>query len=79
MIRAISEARENGPFPSFFDFAERVESSTLNKRVFESLVSAGAFDSLNDGRSIGDWRGALHGLIDAALSRAHRVKREGQL
>jgi DNA polymerase-3 subunit alpha len=48
----------------------------LNKRVFESLVSAGAFDSLKDGRSIGDWRGGLHGSIDAALSRAQRVKRE---
>ncbi|HKG78385.1 MAG TPA: DNA polymerase III subunit alpha, partial [Pyrinomonadaceae bacterium] len=75
-VRAIIEARENGPFRSFFDFAERVESSTLNKRVFESLVSAGAFDSLKDGRSIGDWRGGLHGSIDAALSRGQRVKRE---
>ena len=75
-VKAISEAREGGPFRSFFDFAERVESATLNKRVFESLVSAGAFDSLKDGRSVGDWRGALFGLIDAALSRAQRAKRE---
>jgi DNA polymerase-3 subunit alpha len=75
-VNAITEARESGPFRSLFDFAERVESSTLNKRVFESLVSAGAFDSLKDGRSIGDWRGGLHGSIDAALSRAQRVKRE---
>jgi DNA polymerase-3 subunit alpha len=75
-VKAISEARESGPFRSFFDFAERVEPSTLNKRVFESLVSAGAFDSLNDGRSIGDWRGTLHSLIDVALSRAQRAKRE---
>ena len=75
-VKAISEARANGPFRSFFDFAERVESSTLNKRVFESLVAAGAFDSLKDGRSIADWRGALHGCIDAALSRAQRAKRE---
>jgi DNA polymerase III subunit alpha len=78
-VKAISEAREEGPFRSFFDFAERVESSTLSKRVFESLVSAGAFDSLNDGRSVGDWRGTLHSSIDAALSRAQRVKRERQL
>ena len=76
IVNAICEARERGPFRSFFDFAERVESSTLNKRVFESLVSAGAFDSLKDGRSIANWRGGLFGLIDAALSRAQRAKRD---
>ena len=76
IVKAICEARENGPFRSFFDFAERIESSTLNKRVLESLVSAGAFDSLKDGRSTGDWRGALHSSIDPALARAQRVKRE---
>jgi DNA polymerase-3 subunit alpha len=76
IVKAISEARETGSFRSFFDFAERVESSTLNKRVFESLVSAGAFDSLKDGRPVNDWRGALFSCIDAALSRAQRSKRE---
>ncbi len=77
-VKAISDARETGPFRSFFDFAERVESATLNKRVFESLVSAGAFDSLKDARTVNEWRGALHGCIDAALSRAQRAKRERQ-
>ncbi|HKN84007.1 MAG TPA: DNA polymerase III subunit alpha, partial [Pyrinomonadaceae bacterium] len=76
VVKAITEARESGLFRSFFDFAERVESSTLNKRVFESLVSAGAFDSLKDGRSTGDWRGALFSCIDSALARAQRAKRE---
>src|SRR5690242_17931304 len=76
IVKAISEAREGGPFRSFFDFAERIESSTLNKRVLESLVSAGAFDSLKDGRPVHDWRGALNSCIDAALSRAQRSKRE---
>jgi DNA polymerase-3 subunit alpha len=79
IVKAICEARDNGPFRSFFDFAERVESSTLNKRVFESLVSAGAFDSLKDGRPIEAWRGGLFNSIDAALSRAQRVKREKML
>jgi DNA polymerase-3 subunit alpha len=76
IVKAICEARENGPFRSFFDFAERVESSTLNKRVFESLVSAGAFDSLKDGRPVEAWRGGLFNSIDAALSHAQRAKRE---
>ena len=76
IVNAICAARESGPFRSFFDFGERVESSTLNKRVFESLVSAGAFDSLNDGRPIEAWRGGLFNTIDAALSHAQRTKRE---
>jgi DNA polymerase III subunit alpha len=76
IVKAICEARESGPFRSFFDFAERVESSTLNKRVFESLVSAGAFDSLKDGRPTEAWRGGLFNSIDAALSHAQRAKRE---
>src|ERR671926_429776 len=76
-VNAICEARESGgPFRSFFDFAERIESATLNKRVFEGLVSAGAFDSLKDGRPIEAWRGGLFNSIDAALSRAQRAKRE---
>ena len=79
IVKAICEARESGPFRSFFDFAERVESSTLNKRVFESLVSAGAFDSLKDGRPIEAWRGGLFNSIDAALSRAQRARREKML
>jgi DNA polymerase-3 subunit alpha len=58
---------------------ERVESGTLNKRVFESLVSAGAFDSLKDSRATCEWRGALHTSIDLALSRAQRARREREM
>lgn len=76
IVKAICEARESGPFRSFFDFGERIESATLNKRVFEGLVSAGAFDSLKDGRPIEAWRGGLFNSIDAALSRSQRAKRE---
>ena len=75
-VKAICEARETGRFKSFFDFAERVDTSTLNKRVFESLVSAGAFDSLKDDRTSSSWRGALFNSIDMALARAQRAKRE---
>jgi DNA polymerase-3 subunit alpha len=75
-VKAICDAREPGPFRSFFDFAERVDSATLNKRVMESLISAGAFDSLNDGRATHAWRGGLHSSIDAAFARAEGAKRD---
>jgi len=79
IVKAIIDARAAGPFQSLFDFAERIEGSTPNKRVMESLISAGAFDSLKDSRSVGDWRGGLFNSIDSALSRAQRAKRERQM
>ena len=49
-IRAILEARKDGAFPDLFDFCKRVDKRTVNRRVIESLVRAGAFDSLNPNR-----------------------------
>ncbi|MGI8733138.1 MAG: DNA polymerase III subunit alpha [Pyrinomonadaceae bacterium] len=76
-VSAVIAARATGRFRSFFDFAERIEAGSLNKRSFESLVSAGAFDSLKpDARILNEWRAALNGCIDPALARAQRAKRE---
>ena len=47
VVQAILEARASrGPFVSFPDFCRRVEPGALTKRVLESLIFAGAFDSL---------------------------------
>lgn len=76
-IKAIIEARKTGPFLSFFDFAERIEQGAINKRALESLVGAGAFDSLKpEIRDLREWRAALHASIDPALARSQRAKRE---
>ena len=49
VVKAIIEERiANGPYESVYDFVERVPSSTINRRVFENLVLAGAFDSFTD-------------------------------
>ncbi|HEV8120192.1 MAG TPA: DNA polymerase III subunit alpha, partial [Candidatus Polarisedimenticolia bacterium] len=37
---------EKGPFESFRDFCEKVEPGVLHKKILESLILAGAFDSL---------------------------------
>jgi DNA polymerase-3 subunit alpha len=77
IVNSIIEARESGPFKSFFEFTERLAHSGMNKRVLEGLVGAGAFDSLQtDSRELAEWRGALFNSIDAALGRAQRAKRE---
>ncbi len=46
----VQEREERGPFADFYDFCDRVDPSVLNKRVVESLVKAGAFDSLGHPR-----------------------------
>ncbi|MBT8241843.1 MAG: DNA polymerase III subunit alpha [Acidimicrobiia bacterium] len=51
IVEKIIEEREaNGPFASFMDFCDRVELSVLNRRAVESLIKAGAFDSLDHPR-----------------------------
>jgi DNA polymerase-3 subunit alpha len=47
VVAGILEARAaGGPFGSFADFCRRVEPTSLTKRVLESLIFAGAFESL---------------------------------
>ena len=44
----IKERKENGTFTSIFDVTKRVDLRAANKKAFESLVKAGAFDSFRD-------------------------------
>ncbi len=49
VVSDIVEEREHGEFKSFVDFAKR--KPDINKRTLESLIRAGAFDSLKDNRA----------------------------
>lgn len=44
----IDERQENGPYKNIFDLAKRVNLRACNKKAFESLALAGAFDSFTD-------------------------------
>ncbi|HMJ02364.1 MAG TPA: DNA polymerase III subunit alpha, partial [Conexibacter sp.] len=45
-VEAIKRARdEGGPFTSIWDFCERVDGRTVNKKAIEALVKCGAFGS----------------------------------
>lgn len=44
----INEREENGPYHSIFDLAKRVNLRACNKKAFESLALAGAFDSFSN-------------------------------
>ncbi|ODT88139.1 DNA polymerase III subunit alpha [Phenylobacterium sp. SCN 70-31] len=43
--------REGGPFRDIFDFVERVDPKQVNKRTFETLARAGAFDTIHPNRA----------------------------
>jgi DNA polymerase-3 subunit alpha len=50
VVDAIVEARAESPFDSFQDYLTRVASQAATKRCVESLIKAGAFDSLGHTR-----------------------------
>ena len=74
-IDSIVKARETGAFASLADFCGRVDLRLVNRRVVESLIKAGAFDSLGETRA-----GLLSGLDQAmeAGQRSQRDRDEGQ-
>lgn len=51
MEHVVAERRERGPFRDLFDFVERVDPKQVNRRTFETLARAGAFDSINSNRA----------------------------
>ena len=50
-IRRVVSERAKGRFKSFYDFVSRMQGNDLNRRQIESLIKAGAFDSLGVYRS----------------------------
>jgi DNA polymerase III subunit alpha len=71
VVDAIRGAREaKGRFESFHDFLRKVPIQVANKRTVESLVKAGAFDSLGATR-----RGMVE-IHEAAVESAVKIKRD---
>jgi DNA polymerase III subunit alpha len=70
-IESILKARAEvgGRFKSFWEFCEKVDLRVMNKRVIESLIKAGALDSLGT-------RGQLFAAIDKAMERAQKAQRD---
>lgn len=47
MEKVIEERDSNGLYKDIFDFVKRLDSKVINKRILESLIQGGAFDSLH--------------------------------
>jgi DNA polymerase-3 subunit alpha len=51
MTAIVEERERGGPYRDLFEFGERLDTKQFNKRQFENLAKAGAFDSLNRNRA----------------------------
>jgi DNA polymerase-3 subunit alpha len=76
MESAILERAKNGPFKSVEDYCSRLDSKSVNRKILENLIRAGAFDFT--GRD----RAEIFERIDQALAAGaslHRDRRSGQV
>jgi DNA polymerase-3 subunit alpha len=72
-VEAIKRAREDGgPFTSLWDFCERVDCRTVNKRSIEALIKCGAF-----GSTPGSRKGMLE-VLDSAQAAGQRAQQDAQ-
>lgn len=75
-VEEIIRAREDGgQFKDIMDFLQRVDTRRVNRKVWESLIKSGAFDSL------GETRGNLLFNLDGLLglgSKLHKEKETNQ-
>lgn len=70
VVDSIVEARRGAKFESFQDYLTRVPAHAATKRVIESLIKAGAFDSL------GHTRRALIAIHEEAIDSSAVLKRQ---
>jgi len=70
MELAVAEREKAGPFKSMEDFCNRLDSKTVNKKILESLIRAGAFDFL------GETRAGLFARLDGAIASAASAQRD---
>lgn len=70
----IEERQKNGPFKNFYDFCLRASGQKANKKVLESLIKVGAFDTFGE-------RNAILAAIDITRSNCDKIngkKNSGQ-
>ena len=72
-IESILKAREEvgGRFKSLWEFCEKVDLRVMNSRVIQSLIKAGALDSLGK-------RAPLMAAVDKAMERAQKAQKDAE-
>jgi DNA polymerase-3 subunit alpha len=73
-VEAIKRAREDGgPFSSLWDFCERVDARTVNKKSIEALIKCGAFGSTGASR-----KGMLT-VLEVAQAAGQKAQQDAQI
>jgi DNA polymerase-3 subunit alpha len=72
-VEVILESRgKEGPFDSLFDFCRRVDLTAVNRRVVESLIKCGAYDSTQMSRA------RMLAALDEAIRIGQAFQRDSQ-
>lgn len=66
----IESRREKGNYESLYDFAEKIDLRSVNRKVVESLVKCGAFDST------GIYRSQAMSILDKVLEMSAKTGRD---
>jgi DNA polymerase III subunit alpha len=73
-VESILQCRDkDGFFPTLVEFCKRVDLRAVNRRVIESLIKCGAFDSTNCFRS------RMMEILDQALETGTRIQRDREI
>ncbi len=78
MSELVAERAARGRFKDLADFSRRLDAKSFNRRQFESLAKAGAFDSLNPNRAQ-TFAAAEQLLRQASLAAEERESRQENL
>jgi DNA polymerase-3 subunit alpha len=75
-VESVVQARQkDGAFRSLYEFCERVDLGAVNRRMIESLIKAGAFDTLDGSRA--QFMTVIDGAMESG-ARAHKDRASGQ-
>jgi DNA polymerase-3 subunit alpha len=72
-VEAIKRAREGGEFASIWDFCERVDNRTVNKKAIEGLIKCGALGSTGASR-----KGMLE-VLEQAQGAGQKIQQDAQI
>jgi DNA polymerase-3 subunit alpha len=72
--RIVCERNDNGPFAHVFDFMQRTLPFGMNKKALESLIAAGAFETLHPGE-----KSTLMASMDVLLAQEHATDQQPML
>jgi DNA polymerase-3 subunit alpha len=78
ILSMLGVRRELGRIDSIYTLCEKVDQRLVNKRPLESLVKAGAFDSLVPSGTIPSRRARLFAAIDKAIEHGSRLQKNRQ-